>query len=159
MVDTNRSIAKSVALKGATHLMKDQFDINGDLSAQSEKVITVSNKLFDWLCEGTITAATAVFNVEEKEPYNEGDQQPTVSKPAVTSTELKCPECGSDIWDNRHKPKQGFPILKCKATASECKGEGAKWPWSVFEQEEVDELVNKTKNVQTKQESKYDAPF
>ena len=27
MTDTNKSIAKSVALKGATHLMKDKFEI------------------------------------------------------------------------------------------------------------------------------------
>tara|TARA_R110000751_G_C13712981_1_gene474650 strand:- start:200 stop:664 length:465 start_codon:yes stop_codon:yes gene_type:complete len=154
MVDTNRSIAKSVALKAAAHLMEDQFDINGDLSAQSEKVIIVSNKLFDWLCEGTITAAVAAFDVEEKKPYNESNQQLKASEPAVTSTELKCPECGSDVWDNRHKPKQGFPILKCKATAAECKGEGAQWPWSVFEEEEVSKLVNKTKK-----ETSYDAPF
>jgi hypothetical protein len=66
MTDTNKSIAKSVALKGATHLMKDQFDIEGDLSAQAEKVIVVSDKLFDWLCEGTITAVDAVFETEEK---------------------------------------------------------------------------------------------
>jgi len=65
MTDTNKSIAKSVALKGATHLMKDKFDINGDLSAQTEKVIAVSNKLYDWLCEGTINAVHEVFETKD----------------------------------------------------------------------------------------------
>ena len=132
MTDTNRSIAKSGALKGATHLMKDKFDINADLSAQAEKVIVVSNKLYDWLCEGTINAVDEVF-------------EPQTNEAGITSKVIPCPSCGGEIWDNRHKPKEGFPIMKCKSTAVECKGEGAKWPWSIFSQDEVDALIKATK--------------
>lgn len=143
MTDTNRSIAKSVALKGATHLLKDKFDINGDLSAQTEKVIAVSNKLYDWLCEGTINAVDAVFETIDK--TDQLKEQPKAKhnfdEAGITSKVIPCPSCGGEVWDNRHKPKEGFPIMKCKATAAECKGEGAKWPWSIFSQEEVDALV------------------
>jgi len=145
VTDTNRSIAKSVALKGATHLMKDKFDMNGDLSAQTEKVIAVSNKLYDWLCEGTINAVTAVFDTTEKVNSVEPVKQ---KEAAVTNDEINCPVCGSEVWDNRHKPKEGFPIMKCKAAAEECKGEGAKWPWSIFSQDEVDALIKATKETQ-----------
>tara|TARA_R100001129_G_scaffold131652_2_gene93293 strand:+ start:366 stop:791 length:426 start_codon:yes stop_codon:yes gene_type:complete len=85
MTDTNRSIAKSVALKGATHLLKDKFDINGDLSAQTEKVIAVSDKLYDWLCEGTINAVHAVF--ETNEVAKENKQVKTVSSSGHTASE------------------------------------------------------------------------
>jgi len=143
MTDTNRSIAKSVALKAATNLLKDKFDINEDLSAQTEKVIAVSNKLYDWLCEGTINAVNAVFETIDKTDQlkEQPKQKHNFDEAGVTSKVISCPSCGGEIWDNRHKPKEGFPIMKCKSTAEECKGEGAKWPWSIFSQEEVDELV------------------
>ena len=37
------------------------------------------------------------------------------------SRELKCPECGSELWDNRHDKETGkrsskFPDLKCSST-------------------------------------------
>ena len=144
MTDTNRSIAKSVALKGATHLMKDKFDINGDLSAQTEKVIAVSNKLYDWLCEGTINAVDEVFETVDKTKTNAAPKAQT-NEAGITSKVIPCPSCGGEIWDNRHKPKEGFPIMKCKSTAVECKGEGAKWPWSIFSQDEVDALIKATK--------------
>ena len=144
MTDTNRSIAKSVALKGATHLMKDKFDINGDLSAQAEKVIVVSNKLYDWLCEGTINAVDEVFETVDK-TKTKAAPKPQTNEAGITSKVIPCPSCGGEIWDNRHKPKEGFPIMKCKSTAVECKGEGAKWPWSIFSQDEVDALIKATK--------------
>ena len=151
MTDTNRSIAKSVALKGATHLMKDKFDINGDLSAQAEKVIAVSNKLYDWLCEGTINAVDEAFETVEKTEAAPANKT-KVKEAAITNNEIACPSCGSDVWDNRHKPKEGFPIMKCKATAIECKGEGAKWPWSIFSQDEVDALIKSSKEAQKNQQ-------
>tara|TARA_Y100001973_G_C5205030_1_gene340869 strand:- start:2865 stop:3326 length:462 start_codon:yes stop_codon:yes gene_type:complete len=144
MTDTNRSIAKSVALKGATHLMKDKFDMNADLSAQTEKVIAVSNKLYDWLCDGTIIAVDEVFETVDKTKTKAPAKQPT-NEAGITSKVIPCPSCGGEIWDNRHKPKEGFPIMKCKSTAVECKGEGAKWPWSIFSQNEVDALIKATK--------------
>jgi len=144
MTDTNRSIAKSVALKGATHLMKDKFDINADLSAQAEKVIVVSNKLYDWLCEGTINAVDEVFETVDK-TKTKAAPKPQTNEAGITSKVIPCPSCGGEIWDNRHKPKEGFPIMKCKSTAVECKGEGAKWPWSIFSQDEVDALIKATK--------------
>ena len=144
MTDTNRSIAKSVALKGATHLMKDKFDINGDLSAQTEKVIAVSNKLYEWLCEGTINAVDEVFETVDK-TKTKAAPKPQTNEAGITSKVIPCPSCGGEIWDNRHKPKEGFPIMKCKSTAVECKGEGAKWPWSIFSQDEVDALIKATK--------------
>jgi hypothetical protein len=144
MTDTNRSIAKSVALKGATHLMKDKFDINADLSAQAEKVIVVSNKLYDWLCEGTINAVDEVFETVDN-TKTKAAPKPQTNEAGITSKVIPCPSCGGEIWDNRHKPKEGFPIMKCKSTAVECKGEGAKWPWSIFSQDEVDALIKATK--------------
>ena len=138
MTDTNKSIAKSVALKGATHLMKDKFDINGDLSAQTEKVIAVSNKLYDWLCEGTINAVNEVFDTQ---PISNNKPNTEKKEAAITSDEIFCPKCNGEIWDNRHKPKDGFPIMKCKSAAADCMGEGAKWPWSIFSQDEVDALI------------------
>ena len=89
MTDTNRSIAKSVALKGATHLMKDKFDINGDLSKQTEKVIAVSNKLYDWLCEGTINAVNEVFDTQ---PISNNKPNTEKKKAAITSDKIFCPK-------------------------------------------------------------------
>jgi len=48
-MNTNESIMKQVALKGAIKLTKDKFDIDQDINQQLEVIKNISNNLFSYL--------------------------------------------------------------------------------------------------------------
>jgi len=139
MSDTSKNIAKSVALKAAIDLTKDEFSVEGDLSAQVEKIITVSDKFYDYLLDGNIEAVSAVFDVEEKPYYNAkpGD----VVRVNPSKYEPKCPKCGGKVYDNRDTAQGKQPLWKCGNKGNCDNGKG--YPWASWDENEFanDELA------------------
>ena len=131
MTDTNRSIAKSVALKAAVDVAKDKFDVDGDISAQAEKIIVISDKFYDYLLTGTINAAHEVFETEEKAVSETND---VVHMGGKGKFEPQCPECNSKVYDNRQTAKDKQPLWKCSNKGGCDTGKG--WPWSSWNADE-----------------------
>ena len=138
MSDTNKNIAKSVALKAAIDLAKDEFSMTEDLSAQVEKIITVSDKFYDYLLDGTIDAVGAVFDYEEKEIDN---SKPRDVVKVGTTFEPKCPECNSKVYDNRQTAQGKQPLWKCSNKNGCDTGKG--YPWDSWDENEYANLENK----------------
>jgi len=126
-MNTNESIMKQVALKGAIKLTKDKFDIDQDINQQLEVIKNISNNLFSYLKEGMEVATPTVHAPFDNEP---------ISKP-ILEAELKsftpkCPECQSEVEDNREKIKSDpkfakIPVFSCTNKKGCDTGKGYSW--------------------------------
>jgi len=137
MSDTSRSIAKSVALKAAVDVAKDKFDVDGDISAQAEKIIVISDKFYDYLLSGTINAVHEVFETTEKAVSETND---VVQMGGKGKFEPKCPECNAKVYDNRQTAKDKQPLWKCSNKGVCDTGKG--WPWSSWNADEFTNAEN-----------------
>jgi len=145
MSDTSKNIAKSVALKAAIDLAKDEFSMTEDLSAQVEKIITVSDKFYDYLLDGTIDAVGAVFDYEEK-PFTKANPKDVVNV-GGDKFEPKCPNCGSKVWDNRETAQGKQPLWRCSNKGGCDTGKG--FSWASWEDDEFDNAEKAFNSKQT----------
>jgi len=104
---------KQVALKGAIKLTKDKFDIDQDINQQLEVIKNISNNLFSYLKEGQAVAVPTVQAPFDQEPPSE-----PVFEAELKSFTPKCPECKSEVEDNREKIKSDpkfakIPVFSC----------------------------------------------
>ena len=141
-MNTNESIMKQVALKGAIKLTKDKFDIDKDINQQLEVIKNISNNLFNYLKEGMEVAVPTVHAPFDNEPPNE-----PIMEAELISFTPKCPECGSDVADNREKIKSDpkfakIPVFSCTNKKGCDTGKGYSWAtWN------EDEFANAVKDI------------
>jgi hypothetical protein len=109
---------KQVALKAAIELTKDKFDFN-DVGAnqQLNLIKDISDNLFNYLKEGVEQAVPTVQAPFEQE---------------LKSFTPKCPECKSDVEDNREKIKSDpkfakIPVFSCTNKKGCDTGKGYSW--------------------------------
>ena len=126
-MNTNESIMKQVALKGAIKLTKDKFDIDQDINQQLEVIKNISNNLFSYLKEGMEVATPTVHAPFDNEPVNE-----PIIKTELKSFTPKCPECKSEVEDNREKIKSDpkfakIPVFSCTNKKGCDTGKGYSW--------------------------------
>ena len=118
---------KQVALKGAIKLTKDKFDIDQDINQQLEVIKNISNNLFSYLKEGMEVATPTVHAPFDNEPVNE-----PIIKTELKSFTPKCPECKSEVEDNREKIKSDpkfakIPVFSCTNKKGCDTGKGYSW--------------------------------
>jgi len=118
---------KQVALKGAIKLTKDKFDIDQDINQQLEVIKNISNNLFSYLKEGMEVATPTVHAPFDNEPVNE-----PVFETEIKSFTPKCPECKSEVEDNREKIKSDpkfakIPVFSCTNKKGCDTGKGYSW--------------------------------
>ena len=141
-MNTNESIMKQVALKGAIKLTKDKFDIDKDINQQLEVITNISNNLFNYLKEGMEVAVPTVHAPFDNEPPNE-----PIMEAELVSFTPKCPEFGSDVEDNREKIKSDpkfakIPVFSCTNKKGCDTGKGYSWAtWN------EDEFANAVKDI------------
>ena len=118
---------KQVALKGAIKLTKDKFDTDQDINQQLEVIKNISNNLFSYLKEGMEVATPTVHAPFDSEPVNE-----PIIKTELKSFTPKCPECKSEVEDNREKIKSDLkfakiPVFSCTNKKGCDTGKGYSW--------------------------------
>ena len=118
---------KQVALKGAIKLTKDKFDIDQDINQQLEVIKNISNNLFSYLKEGMEVATPTVHAPFDSAPVNE-----PIIKTELKSFTPKCPECKSEVEDNREKIKSDpkfakIPVFSCTNKKGCDTGKGYSW--------------------------------
>ena len=127
-MNTNESIMKQVALKAAIELTKDKFDFNDvGTNQQLDLIKDISDNLFSYLKEGVEQAVPTVQAPFEQEPPNE-----PVFETELKSFTPKCPECKSDVEDNREKIKSDpkfakIPVFSCTNKKGCDTGKGYSW--------------------------------
>jgi len=126
-MNTNESIMKQVALKGAIELTKDKFVIDQDINEQLEVVKNISNNLYSYLKEGQAVAVPTVQAPFDQEPPSE-----PVFETEIKSFTPKCPECKSEVEDNREKIKSDpkfakIPVFSCTNKKGCDTGKGYSW--------------------------------
>lgn len=118
---------KQVALKGAIKLTKDKFDIDQDINQQLEVIKNISNNLFSYFKEGQAVAVPTVQAPFDQEPPSE-----PVFEAELKSFTPKCPECKSEVEDNREKIKSDpkfakIPVFSCTNKKGCDTGKGYSW--------------------------------
>jgi hypothetical protein len=139
-MNINESIMKQVALKGAIKLTKDKFDVDQDINKQLEVIKNISNNLFTYLKDGledvVVPTIKAPFDTKQTSNYVHTDETLEVVFKSFTP---KCPECGSEVEDNREKIKSDskfakIPVFSCtnKKTCDTGKG----YSWATWDEDE-----------------------
>lgn len=143
-------ILKQVALKGAIELSKDQFKTDQDIQTQVDTVLNIAGSLNEWLQKG--------YEDPLIQKVQSAGMDATIKKVTKKAFEPKCPNCGSDVWDNRESAKGQQRVWACKNTAQECTGDpNAKYSWASWDHDEFQNAEAKVDENETVED--LDPPF